>query len=63
MPKQDSITVYPVAGLYVLGVPAVPTTTTPEEAESLVATGAFTHDPPAADEPIAAGRAASKTED
>jgi hypothetical protein len=51
MPKADrGITVYPVPGFYVLGVPAVPTTTTPEEAESLVSTGAFTYEPPPAAE-------------
>jgi hypothetical protein len=44
------VTVYPVPGCFIPGVPAVPTTTTPEEAESLVSTGAFTYEPPAAEQ-------------
>ncbi len=42
----DVAIVFPVAGAFLNGVPAVPTTTSPDIAERLVRTGAFTYDAP-----------------
>lgn len=42
----DVAIVFPVAGAFLHGVPAVPTTTTPDVAERLVRTGAFRYEAP-----------------
>lgn len=49
MAKQ--VTVYPVAGFYITGVPAVETTTDAATAEALVATGAFSYAAPPPEPP------------
>lgn len=53
MSKRKSMTVhvYPVPGCWLPGVPAAEQDVSEEEAEALVATGAFTLEPPA--EPVA----------
>lgn len=51
MKKQADVTVYPVEGRFLVGVPATETSCDPGEAEILVATGAFTYQPPEPQEP------------
>ena len=45
-----SVRVYPVAGAWLPGIPAAEQDVTEDEAERLVATGAFTLEPPAKEE-------------
>ena len=45
------VTIYPVPGAWLPGVAAVPHALPADEAERLVATGAFTPDPPPGDDP------------
>jgi hypothetical protein len=51
MPTAKTVTVYPVAGLYITGVPAVETTTEADVAEALVSTGAFSYAAPPPEPP------------
>jgi len=48
-----SVRIYPVPGNWLPGVPATEQDVSKKEAEELVATGAFTLDPPPAEEPDA----------
>lgn len=50
--KAKEVHVYPVPGNWLPGVPAAEQDVTEEEAAALVATGAFSLDPPA-EEPVA----------
>lgn len=54
MPTAKPVTVYPVAGFYITGVPAVETTTDAATAEALVTTGAFSYAAPPPEPPPAA---------
>jgi hypothetical protein len=57
------IRLWPVPGRFLLGVPAVECEVDPERAAELVATGAFTDQPPAAAEPMPADAGPDITED
>ena len=50
---MSSTHVYPVPGCWLPGVPAIEQDVSKKEAEELVATGAFTLEPPPEDEPAA----------
>lgn len=44
--KADTVTVYPVAGAYLAGIPTAPLVVSAAAAERLVSTGAFGYDAP-----------------
>lgn len=48
-----SVHVYPVPGCWLPGVPAIEQDVSAKEAKELVATGAFSLDPPTEEEPVA----------
>lgn len=47
MSVSDEVTIWPVGGRFIIGVPARQATVAVEEADRLVATGAFTREAPA----------------
>lgn len=53
MRKAVSVRIYPVPGNWLPGIPAAEQDVSKEEAEELVATGAFTLEPPKEEEPVA----------
>lgn len=64
-PKGELVTIYPDHGPerhFLLGVPAVEQSLPVDEAEALVATGAFTYDPPPAESAPEPGPAADDKE-
>jgi len=65
MPKPPPATVYPVEGFFILGVPSLAAAYPADVAAELVATGAFTYEPPdvPAEEPSTPADAGPEPED